>query len=149
MYTFTDEDRKKANITKDIAAVQKVFQIGSKASTAYLKKLLIQEGRPYKCELCENPGTHNNKLLVLQLDHINGISYDNRKENLRFLCPNCHSQTETYCGKGNTGKKIVSDDVLIEAIKTTPNIRQALIKVGLTPKGGNYSRAINLKQELS
>ena len=37
--------------------------------------------------------------LTLQLDHINGINNDNRKENLRFLCPNCHSQTNTFAGK--------------------------------------------------
>ena len=37
--------------------------------------------------------------IVLHLDHINGIRNDNRIENLRFLCPNCHSQTKTYCGR--------------------------------------------------
>lgn len=37
--------------------------------------------------------------LVMHLDHINGIRNDNRLENLRMLCPNCHSQTETYSGK--------------------------------------------------
>lgn len=41
----------------------------------------------------------NNKALCLELDHINGDSGDNRQENLRFLCPNCHSQTITYCGR--------------------------------------------------
>ena len=43
------------------------------------------------------------KKLSLQLDHINGINNDHRIENLRFLCPNCHSQTETYAGK-NKGR---------------------------------------------
>ena len=41
----------------------------------------------------------NDKKLSLQLDHINGDNSDNRLENLRFLCPNCHTQTETYCSK--------------------------------------------------
>lgn len=37
--------------------------------------------------------------LALHLDHVNGIGDDHRLQNLRFLCPNCHSQTETYCGR--------------------------------------------------
>lgn len=35
----------------------------------------------------------------MRLDHINGIPNDNRKVNLRFICPNCDSQLDTYCGK--------------------------------------------------
>jgi transposase-like protein len=50
----------------------------------------------------ENPVWAGNPL-VLHLDHINGIRNDHRVENLRWLCPNCHSQTPTYCGK-NIGK---------------------------------------------
>lgn len=44
-------------------------------------------------------GSWNNKELKLDLDHINGDPTDNRLDNLRFLCPNCHSQTNTYKGK--------------------------------------------------
>jgi hypothetical protein len=45
----------------------------------------------------------NKKKIVLQLEHKNGIHNDNRLENLEFLCANCHSQTDTYCGLN--GKK--------------------------------------------
>lgn len=38
------------------------------------------------------------KNIVLHFDHINGHKNDNSRENVRFLCPNCHSQTKTYCG---------------------------------------------------
>lgn len=51
-----------------------------------------------QCE-CGLKDTYNGKHLVLQLDHINGVRNDHRLENLRFLCPNCHSQTDTYCGR--------------------------------------------------
>lgn len=53
----------------------------------------------YKCGLCPNIGIHRGIPLSLQLDHINGINDDNRIENLRFLCPNCHSQTESFSNK--------------------------------------------------
>ena len=46
-----------------------------------------------------------NQKLILQLDHINGTHDDNRLENLRFLCPNCHSITDTYAGKNKTINK--------------------------------------------
>ena len=63
------------------------------------KKLIKDFGFDYECALCGNKGYWNENSLSLQLDHINGVSNDNRIENLRFLCPNCHSQTETFCGK--------------------------------------------------
>jgi len=65
-----------------------------------LKIRLVQEEKlEYKCKTCGNLGEWMGKPLSLQLDHINGVNNDNRLENLRFLCANCHSQTETYCGK--------------------------------------------------
>ena len=59
----------------------------------------------YKCKECGIENLWNNKPISLQLDHINGIKTDNRLENLRFLCPNCHSQTETF-GSKNIRKKL-------------------------------------------
>lgn len=56
-------------------------------------KLLI-----YKCYNC-GISEWDDKPLSLQLDHINGIHNDHRIENLRLLCPNCHSQTGTFCGR--------------------------------------------------
>lgn len=66
----------------------------------FLKRRLIEENiLPNQCQVCGQPPTWNNKPLTLQLDHINGINTDNRLENLRIVCPNCHTQTETYAGK--------------------------------------------------
>lgn len=59
---------------------------------------MIDEGiKQDRCEICGQGNTWNDKLLVLQLDHINGIHTDNRLENLRIVCPNCHTQTDTFC----------------------------------------------------
>lgn len=61
-----------------------------------LKKRLISEGlKENKCEIC-GLTEWMGKPITLQLDHINGKHSDNRLENLRILCPNCHSQTETW-----------------------------------------------------
>lgn len=69
-------------------------------NTSSLKQRILKAGLlEYKCALCGNEGRWQGKNLVLQLDHINGIYNDHRLNNLRFLCPNCHSQTDTYAGK--------------------------------------------------
>jgi Zn finger protein HypA/HybF involved in hydrogenase expression len=62
------------------------------------EKLIKNKLLEYKCNICSIK-SWNNKNIVLQLDHINGIHNDNRIENLRLLCPNCHSQTDSFCGK--------------------------------------------------
>lgn len=91
-------------ITKRKPQKQEIDNILVKNSTylnrTALKKRLISEGLlEYKCVICGNRGIWNNYPLTLQLDHINGINNDNRLENLRFLCPNCHSQTTTFSGR--------------------------------------------------
>ena len=69
--------------------------------TSFKKRLIQEKILEYKCEKCLNIGKWIGENITLQLDHKNGIFNDNRIENLRFLCPNCHSQTETYAGKKN------------------------------------------------
>lgn len=65
-----------------------------------LKRRLIKSGLlVYECAICKLKGTWQGKPLVLHLDHINGVHNDHRLENLRLLCPNCHTQTETYSGR--------------------------------------------------
>lgn len=77
-------------------------------SQASLRKMLKRASLiPAGCAIPECPlyGVADPKWagssIVLHLDHENGISNDNRISNLRWLCPNCHSQTETYCGRNH------------------------------------------------
>lgn len=112
------------------------------------KGFLIEE-RGHQCECCcltqwlDTP-------ITLELEHIDGDNKNNIKTNLKLLCPNCHSKTDTWKGKNINSarmlsKKNVSDLEFLEALSTTPNVRQALIKLGLTPKAANYERAYELK----
>lgn len=64
-------------------------------------RLVSEKVLKYECEKCINKGKWQGEKLVLQLDHKNGMSNDNRIKNLRFLCPNCHSQTNNFSGKNN------------------------------------------------
>ena len=81
---------------------------------AKLRRRLFRLGWKHQCTGLKLDGTlcgiveWYGKPIALHLDHINGVNDDNRFENLRFLCPNCHQQTETWgsgsrkCGHGGT-----------------------------------------------
>jgi len=76
---------------------ESLFQDDSVSHTCTAKRRILKCNLiPYECQICKNKGQWENNPLSLQLDHINGIRNDHRLENLRFLCPNCHSQTKTY-----------------------------------------------------
>lgn len=76
------------------------------SSMSSLKKRLLKEGlleeRCY-ADGCDVKKEWNGKPIILQLEHKNGKNNDHRIDNLCLLCPNCHSQTETFAGR-NKGK---------------------------------------------
>jgi 5-methylcytosine-specific restriction endonuclease McrA len=76
-----------------------ILMIDSPYPSSKLKERLLAAG--YKERRCEDCGLAewNGKPIPLELHHVNGDSTDNRIENIRILCPNCHAQTATYRGK--------------------------------------------------
>jgi hypothetical protein len=69
-----------------------------------LRRAMLESGVEYKCVVCNNNGTWQNEPMTLEVEHKNGNCLDNRKDNLEFLCPNCHTvATQKMFHKGHTG----------------------------------------------
>lgn len=122
------------------------FTYGKKIKSSRALNAIIAL-RGHKCEVCgltewmENP-------IPLEVHHIDGQELNSELENLLLICPNCHALTDNYRGRNiNKGEEKVSDEEFVDALNNCPNIRQALIFLGLTPKGGNYARAYELIQK--
>ena len=139
-------EKRKWNKGKRKYNLEQILILDSPVSNGYIKNRLIEEKIfVHKCFICNNTEWLD-KPITLELDHIDGNHNNNVRTNLRFICPNCHSMTVTWKGRNinNHGKKHITDAELIEALRTTTNIRRALKKVGMTPQGKNYTRAYEL-----
>jgi len=102
------------------------------------KRIILEQGG--KCNHC-GIDKWNNKPITLELEHIDGNHSNNNRENLEAICPNCHSQTDTWRGRNKQDKRSkISDDEIVKAYIKTNSIRQTLLEVGLAAKGGNYKR---------
>ena len=90
---------------------KEIFKEGSRyKNNTRVKMYAIRIGiiKELICGICGVGNTWNGRELVLQLDHVNGVNDDHRPENLRLLCPNCHSQTKTFSGRNRKSKSVTS-----------------------------------------
>ena len=95
-------------------------------------------------QACEHCGTTTwlGQPINLEVHHKDGDRTNNSLENLQLLCPNCHSYTYTFVKQKDKREK--SEEEFVTALKSNKSIRQALIKLDLTPAGANYERAWEL-----
>lgn len=124
---FNGKPRIEKNIGESLQKYEdsEIFIENSTYTPTHLKRRILNAKLlDYRCDDCGNEGFWNGKDLCLQIDHINGISNDHRLENLRFLCPNCHSQTDTYGnGNGKTNQKMK------ESINNCPDCGKKIFKI--------------------
>jgi len=94
-----------SNIKEYVKCDDDYFCLGTsrRSGTHLRKRLLKYKGWKDECSICKSLPIWMGLPLSLHVDHINGNPFDNTITNLRFLCPNCHSQTETF-GKKNSKK---------------------------------------------
>lgn len=95
-YKILDERINKLNIDVNLYFKGDPLPRIKRKSLLYL---LNELNHPYECSICKCHPVYNNKPLRLQIDHIDGNNENESDDNLRIICPNCHSQTDTYCAK--------------------------------------------------
>jgi Zn finger protein HypA/HybF involved in hydrogenase expression len=93
----------------------------------------------YKCNKCGIKEWNNNKI-SLEIEHKDGNRYNNSKDNLELLCPNCHSQTLTFRKKSKHQNPKINEFQILEQLEKCNNINQVLNNLRLSNSGGNYKR---------
>lgn len=117
-----DAGLKKRELSDSLVFCKGTTQHQKVAKSRYYKRT------PHICEICGQSSTWNGRFLRLQVDHKNGFVSDNRWENLRKVCPNCHTQTDTF-----TGKNVKNLKELARVVEPTDT---PVLKTGLSNQMG-------------
>ena len=101
------------------------------------------------CDMCGITTEWHGKKLKFDLDHIDGDRRNDSRSNLRLICPNCHSTTDTYKVGNNKqpGGVTYTDEQIIDALKENTSGYTAMKSLGMNPHGGNYVRVRRIIQK--
>lgn len=151
---FLIKEKKTSFKKRYIPSNEELFVSNSTTCRTVIKSRILKYGLiEYRCIKCGITDKWQGQSISLHLDHINGIPDDNRLENLRFLCPNCHSQTNTYSGKNVTTRlnkqthlsnACLVCDKKISHRSTHCNIHAALLKRRFNPTKEELTKLVNL-----
>lgn len=103
---FTGQAHMRGKPSRNKLTVEDVLVVGTKErgriKASVLTRALLESGVEYKCDVCDLGPEWVGRPLRFQVDHRDGQYWNNTKTNLRFICPNCHTQTDNW-GKKNKG----------------------------------------------
>ena len=122
--------------------LNKFFNNEKRVASCALKKHLFNLGiKEKRCEKC-CIDTWQGHPAPLELHHLDGDHFNNSLDNLQILCPNCHSLEPSFTSSSKIKKNLKKEQIQ-SAIETSYNIREVCDKLGLQPKGKNYSTVRN------
>jgi HNH endonuclease len=143
-YDYADQQRRAAETKRQQSWSRPHEEMGSGS----VKKRLLHE-RGHICEQCGVGNSWQGKPLMVEMDHINGNNKDNHVENLRLLCPNCHSQTPTFRARNIKTNKKVDVILLTEELKKHKFAKPALKALGFNDTPYNVQLANGILKEIS
>lgn len=146
---FSSHKRNLAATNNRSLANNEIFRQSSTTAQSVVRRRVIRDRLVgYVCGECGCGDTWNGKPIALQLDHVDGSSTNNELSNLRFLCPNCHSQTDTYCGKNveykkeTTNKKDYISAVREEATQRNQHLVDKVLQSGIDFSKYGWSKQV-------
>ena len=142
-YDYDDQQRRAAETKRQQSWSRPYEEMGTES----VKKRILHE-RAHRCEICGIGNSWNNKPLMVELDHIDGNNKNNKVDNLRLLCPNCHSQTPTFRARNIKTNKKVDVTLLTEELKKHKFAKPALTALGFNDTPANMRLANSILEKI-
>ena len=143
-YDYADQQRRAAETKRQ----QSWSRPHEEMSSGSVKKRLLHE-RGHKCEQCGVGNSWQGKPLMVEMDHIDGNNKNNKADNLRLLCPNCHSQTPTFRARNIKTNKAVDVILLTEELKKHKFAKPALRSLGFNDTPANMRLANSILKQIN